>query len=354
MHITQDAQLDAHREIVRGALVRAAPPPPSATADWPIVATHRAPSAAGYRTRARLAVAIERGRVTLGYRQNASHALVDVQHCWVLDPHLDPALVDLRELFGSERGRGEISIALGADDRPVFDLRWSGELGGSFFSALDRRIAAGALAGAEVWLEGARAPLRFGAPEAVTQGADGERLVVPSGAFAQAHPAMNAKLGERVLAHADVAAQPALELFAGSGNFTVLLARHASALTAVESDSRAASAARANLASRGQKTRVIEADADAFDLSPAIRTVVLDPPRAGAAGAVVRIARSKARRVVYVSCNVSTLARDAATLGSAGFQLRQVEMFEMFPHTSHAEVLALFERGTRVKAPRAP
>jgi 23S rRNA (uracil1939-C5)-methyltransferase len=179
-------------------------------------------------------------------------------------------------------------------------------------------------------------------------------MLVPSGAFAQANPDMNAKLGERVLALAEVAGQATLELFAGSGNFTVLLARHAGALLAVESDARAVVAARANLASRGLKARIVEADADAFEVPPAIRTVVLDPPRSGAAGAVQRLARSKARRVVYVSCNVSTLARDLAALGTAGFHLMKVEMFEMFPHTSHVEVLALLSRGSSAKPARTP
>jgi 23S rRNA (uracil1939-C5)-methyltransferase len=156
---------------------------------------------------------------------------------------------------------------------------------------------------------------------------------------------MNAKLGERLLVRAKVAGQPVLELFAGSGNFSVLLARHAASLTTVESDPRAVMQARMNLSSRGLPARVVEADADRFDVPAAVRTVVLDPPRAGARGAVTHIGRSKARRVVYVSCDVATLARDVATLGPAGFRLQDLEMFEMFPHTSHVEVLAILERG---------
>jgi 23S rRNA (uracil1939-C5)-methyltransferase len=352
MHISLEAQMLAHRDMVRGALAHAVAPDTPGDPDWPLVATHAAPRAEGYRTRARLAITAVRGRVSLGYRESSSHALVDIAHCTVLDARLDVALAELRKLFPAEQGRGEVSIALGARERPVLDVRWTGELGGSFFASLDERVATGILAGAEVWLEGARSPARFGQPEAVMTGADGEALVVPSGAFAQAHPVMNAKLGERLLARAGVAEQATLELFAGSGNFTVLLARHAGALTAVESEPRAVVAARSNLASRGLRAKVVEADADAFDVPSAIRTVVLDPPRAGAAGAIERIARSKARRVVYVSCNVSTLARDVATLGAAGFQLQEVEMFEMFPHTSHVEVLALLERGSRAKSTR--
>ena len=173
---------------------------------------------------------------------------------------------------------------------------------------------------------------------------------MPSGAFAQAHPAMNATLGERLLSALELAGQPALELFSGSGNFTVLLARHTASLTAVESEPRAVEAARANLASRGLAARLVAADADAFEIPSAVRTVVLDPPRTGAPGAAKRIARSKARRVAYVSCNVSTLARDVATLEAGGLRLSRVETFEMFPHTSHVEVLAVLDRGARAKS----
>jgi 23S rRNA (uracil1939-C5)-methyltransferase len=160
---------------------------------------------------------------------------------------------------------------------------------------------------------------------------------------------MNAVLGERLVERAEVAGQPVFELFAGSGNFSVLLARYAASLTTVESDARAVAQARANLASRGLVARVVEADADAFDVPNAVRTVVLDPPRTGAAGAAARLARSKARRIVYVSCDPATLARDVATLVGGGFRLVEVEMFEMFPHTSHVEALAVLERGAKPK-----
>jgi 23S rRNA (uracil1939-C5)-methyltransferase len=347
MHLTLESQTKAHLDIVRASLAHALAA--SGASEVPHVTSHAAPRDAAYRTRARLAVVIERGRVVVGYRQSSSHAAVDVERCWVLDPLLDALWPELRELFAAERGRGEITVAIGARERPVLDVKWTGELGGSFFAAVDAKVASGHWAGAEVWLEGARAPARFGAPQAVTTGADGQVLIVPSGAFAQAHPAMNVRLGERILARGAFEGQAVLELFAGSGNFSVLLARTAASLTTVESDARAVAQARENLASRALSARIVEADADAYEISAAVRTVVLDPPRAGAAGAAARIARSKVRRVVYVSCDVATMARDIATLAPAGFRLVEVETFEMFPHTSHVEVLAILERGAKMK-----
>jgi 23S rRNA (uracil1939-C5)-methyltransferase len=345
MHLTRDAQRDVHRSIV-SELIERSTKTPSAALEF-----HAAPSATRYRTRARLAVLAGRGRAVVGYRRAASRHIEQINACLVLDERLEPALPLLQEIFAEQVGDGEVAIALGAAGRPVLDVRWRGDLSGTFYGALGRHVEAGALAGAEVWIPGAREPSRVGDPRALTIAADGEPLIVPAGGFAQAHPALNVTLGRAVLAasvleeaRAADANRPVVELFAGSGNFTVLLARHAPTLVAVESDARAARAARENLDARGIRARVVEGDADAFDLPPQARTVVLDPPRTGAPGAVRRIASSKVRRVVYVSCDAATLARDVETLAGSGFQLVRAELFEMFPHTSHVEVVAALER----------
>src|SRR5258708_27334661 len=112
MQLTGAAQADVHQRIVREALEHALGRR-GEHADVPPIAVHPAPRDAGYRTRARLAVSTERGRVTVGYRRGASHALENVDRCWVLDPRLDSLLPDLHELFRGQRGRGEIGIALG-------------------------------------------------------------------------------------------------------------------------------------------------------------------------------------------------------------------------------------------------
>jgi len=348
MHLTRDAQVNAHRRIVGDLLERATGAPS------PAIAVHPAPMPTGYRTRARLAVLAGRGRAAVGYRRAASRHIEAIGACLVLDARLDAALPLLHAIFADQTGDGEVAIALGRAGKPVLDVRWRGELGGTFYGALGQHIEAGTLAGAEVWLPGAREPARVGDPRAVTVGADGEALIVPAGGFAQAHPALNGELGRAVLgsaaidaSHAADASRPVVELFAGSGNFTVLLARHTTALVAVEADARAADAARANLAARGLRARVVAGDADHFELPAAARIVVLDPPRAGASGAAQCIAVSKVRRVVYVSCDATTLARDVEILARAGFVLGRVELFEMFPHTSHVEIVAALERDPR-------
>jgi 23S rRNA (uracil1939-C5)-methyltransferase len=129
----------------------------------------------------------------------------------------------------------------------------------------------------------------------------------------------------------------------------VLLARDR-AVTAVERDAEACAAARANLDARGllasARVRVVEGDADAYARTIAKGTalVVLDPPREGAREVARALAGRPARArpdVLYVSCDPPTLARDLRVLGEAGYVLRSVDTFEMFPQTSHVETIAV-------------
>jgi 23S rRNA (uracil1939-C5)-methyltransferase len=345
MHLAVEAQRAAHRDIVEAALRRAVASAPTEEArQVPGVVTHAAARDLGYRTRARLAVMASGGRATVGYRRAASHRIEEVETCAVLDRRFYGVWQPIRDLFAGERGEGEVSLALGRGGTPVLEIQWAPDLTGAFFGRLESCVDRGITVGAEVWQEGAKSASRIGDPRAFTMGADGEPLEVPAGGFAQAHPEMNRKLGERIAAMFPFEGQDVAELFAGSGNLTVVLARRAKSLLAVEADPRAVEAARVNLEARGLTARVVQSDADAFEIPRPVRVVLLDPPRAGAHPACEKLARSRIRAVAYVSCDVSTLARDTATLAAGGFALTAVEVFEMFPHTSHVETLVLFDR----------
>jgi 23S rRNA (uracil1939-C5)-methyltransferase len=138
-----------------------------------------------------------------------------------------------------------------------------------------------------------------------------------------------------------------VELFAGSGTLSVLLARGAVSFQSVEIDAEAAATARQNLEARELAAKVTVADADAFPIPHGATVVVLDPPRTGAPGAAKAIAASAARVVVYVSCDPATLARDLGILTGGGkgrFAITDVETFELFPQTSHVETVVRLER----------
>jgi 23S rRNA (uracil1939-C5)-methyltransferase len=138
-----------------------------------------------------------------------------------------------------------------------------------------------------------------------------------------------------------------LELYSGVGSLTLYLS-HLEAVTAVEEWAPAAALMKSNLERNGAaNVRVLEGRAEevAPDVGTGYDLVVLDPPRAGCESAVLdKILALAPARVVYVSCNPSTLARDAKALRQGGYRLTSVRAFDMFPQTVHVETVALMER----------
>jgi len=305
---------------------------------------HAAPRDLGYRTRARLHVAANGRHIKVGYRGARSHEIVAVQTCVVLDEALAQFVPILPELLAGSRGDGEATIALGANRLPVVDLRFSGRLGDQVFGAIDEAVRVGRSAGARISLDGAREPLVFGDPRPVVRAADVRDLLVAAGGFAQASDAAGALLARRVAELARMAKPAkAIELFAGSGTLTVVLAREVGQLTAIERDENAVLAMRDNLRARGLDVKVRAEDAEALEL-PKVDLVVLDPPRGGATGAVQALVKARPKRIVYVSCNALTLARDLAVLVADRYRLESLDFFDVFPQTSHVEVVASLVR----------
>ncbi len=334
MHLSSDEQMRAHAKIV-GQLLGIE------------VTPHPAPKSLGYRTRARLhIVAKAKGRsVVVGMFGRKSHEPAPVDTCVVLEPALDRVRALFPELLAGANGRGEAQLALGAGRKAVVSLQWQGELPGEVFGRFDRAD----LAGARIFHGDVKVPATIGDPTPWLVGADGAPLQLAPGGFSQATEDGNALLAKRVASLS--VGSPAVELYAGAGNLTVLLAR-SSAVTAVESNKDACAAARANLAARGIDAKIVEGDAATFPIPRPTRLLVLDPPREGARAAVEEIAKTehgKLERIVYVSCDPPTLARDVKILTAAGWTLASAETFEMFPHTSHVETVVVL---TRTRAQR--
>jgi len=142
-----------------------------------------------------------------------------------------------------------------------------------------------------------------------------------------------------------------LDLFCGLGNFSLPLARRAAEVVAVEGDAGLVSRARDNAVRNGignAAFHVADLFTDVSELPWARRAyerVLLDPPRAGAREALPVISRSGARRVLYISCHPGSLARDAGLLVQEhGFRLSAAGVMDMFPHTTHVEAMAVFDR----------
>ncbi|HET8707675.1 MAG TPA: 23S rRNA (uracil(1939)-C(5))-methyltransferase RlmD, partial [Pseudomonadales bacterium] len=169
--------------------------------------------------------------------------------------------------------------------------------------------------------------------------------------FTQVNPALNQKMVKQALELLDPQAdETVLDLFCGLGNFTLPLARHAKQVIGVEGSAAMVLRGEENAAANG----ITNAQFYAADLTQDFAAqpwgqlkfdkILIDPPRTGALEIVQKLAQFGAKRLVYVSCNPATLARDAGELQQLGYQLTHAGVMDMFPHTTHVESIAVFER----------
>jgi 23S rRNA (uracil1939-C5)-methyltransferase len=179
----------------------------------------------------------------------------------------------------------------------------------------------------------------------------GERLRVSAGSFLQANEGLREELA-RTAVEAAGSGTLCLELFAGAGLFTLPLARSFARLVAVESHPGSVADLEDNLSAAGlgnveiMAQPVEEAFASGTFAPMRPDAVVLDPPRSGleeaARGALALLG---AARIVYVSCDPATLARDVAVLADRGYELAALDGFDLFPQTAHVEAVAVLRRG---------
>ncbi|MCB9551300.1 MAG: class I SAM-dependent RNA methyltransferase [Myxococcales bacterium] len=291
----------------------------------------------------------------LGYHRAESHDLLDIDRCPVLRPPLPALLAAVRARLAPHlRGEGTLRLTA-APDAPSGTVELRPESAPS--PALRRALEA--LVADEPTCHGA--VIRRGADVVARHGDPVDRLgpaavAHPTGSFVQAHQDGNAALVAAVL-DALRGAERVLELHAGSGNFTLALAAAGHHVTAIEHDPHAARALADEAARRGLADRVDPRCGDA-ERPPRGRhdAALLDPPRAGARGAVDALAERDLDRIVYVSCNPATLARDIARLAARGWRIERARPFDLFPHTGHVEALTVLvpdpqrDRGGKARA----
>lgn len=315
----------------------------------------------GYRQRAR--VVIRGGRPS--FAAAGSHRGATPTTCPVLEPRLSQVIFERSQALWPMLGEGGVLSGLAGwhDGKEAVHLALAPLGPGVPDSAALRRrlevlLRAGDIAGASLQTGRASAgPLVIGAPHIAavppSDAAELGPLWAAASGFAQACLAGHTLLPRLVAA----AARPAtddgpprqlsqvLELYSGSGNLSRALLPLTAELICVEGD--AAAVARARAALRAQPRLYAEPVAPvlrrlrAAGERPAV--VVLDPPRAGAAEAMPLIADLAPQRVVYVSCDVMTLARDLALLATSGYALRYVQPLDLMPHTAELECLAVCE-----------
>jgi tRNA/tmRNA/rRNA uracil-C5-methylase (TrmA/RlmC/RlmD family) len=319
------------------------------TVEWPEPERIASPESEGWRTRVRWAVD-RAGRI--GYHAHRSHDVVEVTECNVLSPSLETVLKALSA--GTWRGVTAIFAEQAGD---TIGLEISLTSPGAATSVEERvrdaikPMKVGRSAAAMTFDGRPALHLWLGGDALVRQSGQRAVKVLPGG-FSQANALLLPELMKRVVD----AVKPApgvrvLELFAGFGQFSHALADAGAQVFAIEGS---ATAVKSGSAAKTPNLTMMTWDlsetlpADLNRRSGTEDVILVDPPRAGLGRALTELlGRRPATKLVYVSCDPATMARDAMLLVEAGWQPANWSLFDMYPRTHHVEALVVFERAAR-------
>lgn len=290
-----------------------------------------------------------KGGAMLGYKEARAHRLVDLAECPVLIAELAELIDPLRKFVADHGPKGNVELTLSQCDQGI-------DLGLTHFTLDGLAATEAALEFAQTHglarlsIDQGYGPETQWEPEPATVTLSGLPVSLPPGAFLQATSDAEARM------IADAAewigdARIVADLFSGLGTFAFALARAGEGVRkvlAAEADQASHLACKAAAARTGGSVIALHRDLFRNPLQAAeldrFDAVLLDPPRAGAKSQIAQIAQSSLARVVYVSCNPSSWARDAAVLAEAGFKLKRLRPVGQFRWSTHVELVSLFER----------
>jgi 23S rRNA (uracil1939-C5)-methyltransferase len=316
--------------------------PPLSGAEW------------GYRHRARLSVrrVQKKGGVLVGFRERRSSYVAELRECHVLPPHVSALIVPLKTLVEALSVRTrlpQIEVAVG-DNATALVFRHLAPLTDDDRMHLRTFGEAHAV---HIWLQPGgpetAAPFHPAQSELYYELPDfAVRLYFRPTDFTQVNLAVNRLLVARAIELLDP--QPGeriADLFCGLGNFSLPLARRGAQVIGFEGGAELIARARANAVANGLVAQFEQMDLFAPRLGPygPFQKLLIDPPRQGAIELAKALDAPLPARIVYVSCDPATLARDAGVLvHTKAYRLAAAGVVNMFPHTAHVESIALFEQ----------
>ncbi|WP_394658735.1 class I SAM-dependent RNA methyltransferase [uncultured Novosphingobium sp.] len=301
------------------------------------------------RSRRRAALHAQRqgGRIVLGFREQGSHRIVDMQECHVLVPELFALIAPLRQMLARHPGKLAVDIEMTLAEQGV-DLG----LKGLRVEGLDATEAMLAFAQdnqlARLTLDQGYGPEPTWEPNPVSVRLGPASVPLPPGAFLQAtadgEATLIAAAQEWLAGSATIA-----DLFSGLGTFAFALAGPATKVLAAEAARDAHIACKAAAGRAQMPVHALHRDLFRNPLQPdelnRFAAVLLDPPRAGAREQVGYLAQSTVPRIVYISCNPSSWSRDATTLVASGYRLAELRPVGQFRWSTHVELASLFVKG---------
>lgn len=312
-----------------------------------------------YRRKARLGVRYVRKkqRLLVGFRENNGRYLAELSSCAVLDSRIGTKLTLLADCIMQLKHYDhipQIEVAAG-DSQIALIFRHLQPLDPEEITLLmqfgDQHHfdiylqPAGMESIHKIWPQAQPERLTYAIPQENLQ------LAFHPAHFTQVNAQINLQMIQQALHLLDLQPEDTvLDLFCGLGNFTLPMAKHSQHVIGVEGDAAMVKQGYEN-ATLNQLSNVEFYSTNLMEdfthqpwFKKTYTKILLDPPRAGAEAIVNQIAKLKAKRIVYISCNTATLARDAGILVKQGYRLKTAGIMDMFPHTAHVESIALFER----------
>ncbi|MCV2883551.1 23S rRNA (uracil(1939)-C(5))-methyltransferase RlmD [Aestuariibacter sp. AA17] len=310
----------------------------------------------GYRRKSRLAVdARNRNDIRLGFRGKSSKSVISIQHCGIMRATLSDMLPPLQALMQSLKSPshiGHISMLEGEGEIPLqLCFRVTRQLSqqdidtlSSFATAQNVHVVLEIKPNQFISLNREMQYIEY-CPE------PNIRLAVAPNDFIQVNPDINQAMVAQAIDWLALTKQDhVVDLFCGLGNFSLPIANRVASVTGVEGVTEMVQRASSNAQKNGiDNATFVQADLSegatfSGTLFKQCSKVLLDPARDGAQNVVAHLGKTNVSHVVYVSCNPATFVRDAEILTNNGFQLQKVSLMDMFPQTSHTELMALFVR----------
>lgn len=311
-----------------------------------------------YRNKARLSTKFvsKKNKVLVGFHEKQGRFIADLQSCAILHPAIGEKLVELAQLISSlsiYQFIPQVEIAIGDNFKAlIFRI-----LKDANSEDIEKLLKFGKEFGFVIYLQ----PNGNNSIFAITEIPDDLlsytltdldiKLFFQPTDFTQVNQEINKQMVARVLELLGPKPdEQILDLFCGLGNFTLPIAKYCGKIVGVEGDSQMVMRAKTN----AHYNKIINAEFYKADLTKDLASepwarqkfnkILLDPPRTGAFEVVANIEKFQAKKIVYVSCNPATLARDAKELSRQGYELIKVGVMDMFPHTKHVEAIAVFSK----------
>ncbi len=360
-HLAYESQLTWKRSRVTEALRRIAG---LESAEEPVIGMQ---NPWHYRNKARIHLGMENGKVVGGFYRLGSKNIIDLKHCPVQHPLTEQLITSIRSALNTLVAEHNIEKALpvtGATIRTSFSagrslIVFHAAPGRTYIKIL-KKIASLIVEKSGDFIEGivlmhhgknsSGTTVLYGQPM-LHENIDPFKYRISPLSFFQVNSRQAKVLYEKAVSLAGET-RTALDIFCGTGNFSLYLSQAAESVTGLDSSADAIRDAATNALLNNVnnveflKTRAEDITTKDLDkLHPL--TIYLNPPRGGCPASMLKtVTSAKAERIIYISCNPATLARDLAIIKPAGYTVQSVQPIDMFPHTTHVETVVLM---TRVK-----